>query len=93
MEPPSGGPEGGDPWAWGPEGGADDGTRTRDPHLGKVMLYQLSHIREASTIATPERLPQPSYPGVLASLRALPQSAGQYRMRPDQTDVGLPTKT
>ena len=24
---------------------ADDGTRTRDPHLGKVMLYQLSHIR------------------------------------------------
>src|SRR5262249_9400414 len=26
--------------------GADDGTRTRDPHLGKVMLYQLSHVRE-----------------------------------------------
>lgn len=26
--------------------GADDGTRTRDPHLGKVMLYQLSHIRK-----------------------------------------------
>ena len=25
--------------------GADDGIRTRDPHLGKVMLYQLSHIR------------------------------------------------
>ena len=24
---------------------ADDGTRTRDPHLCKVMLYQLSHIR------------------------------------------------
>ena len=28
--------------------GADDGTRTRDPHLGKVMLYQLSHIRTQS---------------------------------------------
>ena len=27
---------------------ADDGTRTRDPHLGKVMLYQLSHIRTQS---------------------------------------------
>ena len=27
---------------------ADDGTRTRDPHLGKVMLYQLSHIRSNS---------------------------------------------
>ena len=26
---------------------ADDGTRTRDPHLGKVMLYQLSHVRIA----------------------------------------------
>jgi integrase len=28
-----------------PVRGADDGTRTRDPHLGKVMLYQLSHVR------------------------------------------------
>src|SRR5262245_46415547 len=27
------------------ENRADDGTRTRDPHLGKVMLYQLSHVR------------------------------------------------
>src|SRR5438552_3142350 len=26
---------------------ADDGIRTRDPHLGKVMLYQLSHVRSA----------------------------------------------
>src|SRR3954454_9733856 len=26
---------------------ADDGIRTRDPHLGKVMLYQLSHVRTA----------------------------------------------
>ena len=29
---------------------ADDGTRTRDPHLGKVMLYQLSHIRTLLTV-------------------------------------------
>jgi hypothetical protein len=28
---------------------ADDGIRTRDPHLGKVMLYQLSHVRSAPT--------------------------------------------
>src|SRR5688500_19588451 len=32
-----------------PEGGrstrADDGIRTRDPHLGKVVLYQLSNVR------------------------------------------------
>ena len=26
--------------------GADDRIRTGDPHLGKVMLYQLSHVRE-----------------------------------------------
>ncbi len=29
---------------------ADDGIRTRDPHLGKVMLYQLSHVRMAQTL-------------------------------------------
>ena len=28
--------------------GADDETRTRDPHLGKVMRYQLRYIRIAS---------------------------------------------
>ncbi len=31
--------------------GAEDGIRTRDPHLGKVMLYQLSHFR--SELRTP----------------------------------------
>lgn len=29
----------------GPNSRADDEIRTRDPHLGKVMLYQLSHVR------------------------------------------------
>src|SRR3954452_12263996 len=32
---------------------ADDGIRTRDPHLGKVMLYQLSHVRTAPTPVLP----------------------------------------
>ncbi len=27
---------------------AEDGTRTRDPNLGKVMLYQLSYFRIVS---------------------------------------------
>ena len=31
-------------WAGGSVG-ADDEIRTRDPHLGKVMLYQLSYVR------------------------------------------------
>ena len=26
-------------------GRADDGVRTRDPQLGKLMLYQLSYVR------------------------------------------------
>ena len=26
--------------------GADNGARTRDPNLGKVVLYQLSHVRK-----------------------------------------------
>ena len=34
-----------DEGATGQRNGAEDGTRTRDPHLGKVMLYQLSHFR------------------------------------------------
>jgi hypothetical protein len=29
---------------------ADDGVRTRDPQLGKLMLYQLSYVREASIV-------------------------------------------
>lgn len=29
--------------------GADDGIRTRDPHLGKVMRYQLRYVRMLST--------------------------------------------
>jgi hypothetical protein len=28
---------------------AGNGTRTRDPNLGKVVLYQLSYSREAKT--------------------------------------------
>jgi hypothetical protein len=39
--------------------GADDGIRTRDPHLGKVMLYQLSHVRETrSRLYQRDRRPQ-----------------------------------
>ena len=29
---------------------ADDETRTRDPHLGKVMRYQLRYIRKTSSL-------------------------------------------
>ena len=32
---------------------ADDGIRTRDPHLGKVMRYQLRYIRELRARSSP----------------------------------------
>jgi hypothetical protein len=33
---------------------ADDGIRTRDPHLGKVMRYQLRYVRVCSVSAACE---------------------------------------
>jgi hypothetical protein len=31
--------------------GADDGIRTRDPHLGKVMRYQLRYVRVGNKLS------------------------------------------
>ena len=39
------------------EFGADDGVRTRDPNLGKVVLYQLSHVRIARKYITRTEIP------------------------------------
>ena len=42
---------------------ADDGIRTRDPHLGKVMRYQLRYVRTAiSYLATDGNFSRPSSP-------------------------------
>jgi hypothetical protein len=35
----------------GPLFEADDGVRTRDPQLGKLMLYQLSYVRAGAIVA------------------------------------------
>ena len=43
--------------------GADDEIRTRDPHLGKVMLYQLSHIRRRLKCSPDPGLHQPAPSG------------------------------
>jgi hypothetical protein len=32
---------------------ADDGDRTRDPQLGKLMLYQLSYVRALAIVTGP----------------------------------------
>ena len=39
---------------WRPR--ADDGTRTRDPHLGKVMRYQLRYVRTARAGSLRQRM-------------------------------------
>ena len=39
---------------------ADDGIRTRDPHLGKVMRYQLRHVRAQRTRSSPDAKPDNS---------------------------------
>ena len=36
--------------------GAENGTRTRDPDLGKVVLYQLSYFRMTSVLFFRKRL-------------------------------------
>ena len=36
---------------------ADDGTRTRDPHLGKVMRYQLRYVRLSLLASPPSGVP------------------------------------
>ena len=42
--------------------GADDGIRTRDPNLGKVVLYQLSHVRtQKDSLAKPFALCKPRF--------------------------------
>ena len=37
--------------------GAVSGTRTRDPQLGKLMLYQLSYYRETLSATRSHRMP------------------------------------
>lgn len=37
--------------------GAADGARTRDPQLGKLLLYQLSYCRLELASAVPEKRP------------------------------------
>ena len=62
--------------------GADDGIRTRDPHLGKVMLYQLSHVR-----LLPGRAGQASRTGVRSETVADPDGRANSHTR-----IGRPAR-
>src|SRR3954468_5585614 len=69
--------------------GAEDGTRTRDPHLGKAMLYQLSHFRpNVPSTARWCREPESNWRHRDFQSRALPTELS----RPDgQPAVGCPS--
>ena len=55
---------------------ADDGIRTRDPHLGKVMRYQLRYVR---MIFRSERNHSP--PETAIANGAVPVTRGRERAR------------
>jgi hypothetical protein len=71
--------------------GADDGIRTRDPHLGKVVLYQLSHVRTplrgTQSLGTGTR----AFNGRPAALVRRPWT--RTRPRRDWTAEGRPPRT
>lgn len=56
--------------------GADDGVRTRDPELGRLMLYQLSYVR----------LSRPSYRAL--PRRRKSQSSSQASSKSRRGDLG-----
>src|SRR5206468_11851670 len=53
---------------------ADDGDRTRDPQLGKLMLYRLSYVRAATRILAPNS----ARPRIAQATRRLEQVLGQH---------------
>ena len=67
-------------WLWHHKNGAVDGTRTRDIHLGKVALYQLSYYRikcalgrnrTTDTVIFSHMLYRLSYQGIMATRMGL----------------------
>ena len=67
---------------------ADDGIRTRDPNLGKVVLYQLSHVRMSVRTGGPCDVGNPSRTGAVRSgLGLRPQEQGELGV--DVDVVGL----
>jgi hypothetical protein len=65
---------------------ADDGIRTRDPHLGKVMRYQLRYIRAQRTRSSPgakhdDSPPERDRTNFSAPTVASPLNVGQHVLR------------
>lgn len=52
------------------EPGADDGVRTRDPELGKLVLYQLSYTRIAVRVSADTAMAKSLFCSTLFRLKA-----------------------
>jgi hypothetical protein len=61
---------------------AGNGTRTRDPNLGKVVLYQLSYSREAVRILAPDP-PRRNDPLIGGQARPKGANGGEGDRTPD----------
>ena len=79
----------------GQKNGAEDGTRTRDPHLGKVMLYQLSHFRSMNRDHRLRwcREPESNWRHRDFQSRALPTELSRPDGQPGWSPVGVPQDT
>ena len=79
------------PGAWGSCLRADDGIRTRDPHLGKVMLYQLSHVR-TTRAPSPVRCARPElYPTGERGVQPVRPVSGWSQFDPGPGTITRPT--
>ena len=60
---------------------ADDGVRTRDPQLGKLMLYQLSYVRALDILAPALQIPNRRKCRVLSRARVIYEKGSGNRRR------------
>src|SRR5690242_16964263 len=56
---------------------ADDGVRTRDPQLGKLMLYQLSYVRARAILAAGPTRSRRGVQGFVARVSHLGHGVGR----------------
>ena len=69
---------------------ADDGIRTRDPHLGKVMRYQLRYIRAPRTTRRPSRRTTIVLQSVAAQISTIPRSRRGQNSRCASREIEKP---
>ena len=72
---------------------AEDGTRTRDPNLGKVMLYQLSYFRIFIVLEAGLEPAQPQWPKDFKSFVSTDSTIRASLRLSDERKTGLEPAT